>query len=300
MDNKPILWKKCIQKGLTQVSQLYENGQCIGVDKAKNEYGLSWMEYQTLLSAISKVLKQERKSDLALPEISLTARAVYNAILASKENNLSRRLNLWENETGVEIEWCVFKNSFVNVKKITNVPKYRSFQYRLLQRAVITNVHLCRWNKREDNLCYFCQEERETYVHLFLECAVVRHFWNQVVTFMDTFNQEEVNISKSNVMLNLITNSIYNVKNFICLLAKQYIYRQRCLDKALNMFEFKQHVFIIRNMEKYQATINGRLNQHNRKWNNESYPPRTGNENENEDYNIAMFTNIYVSNMQAR
>ena len=42
---------------------------------------------------------------------------------------------------------------------MTNVPKLRSFQYRLLQRGIITNIQLCRWGIVSNEKCSFCMEE---------------------------------------------------------------------------------------------------------------------------------------------
>ena len=57
-----------------------------------------------------------------------------------------------------------------------------------------------------------------------------------------------------------------NVVNFIILLAKQYIYRQKWLKGNLNIRAFERYCVKIENVEKYIAIKNDRLKVHNKKW----------------------------------
>ena len=67
-------------------------------------------------------------------------------------------------------------------------------------------------------------------------------------------------------MFNHLIDKKNHVVNFLCLIVKQYIYRQRCLDKKLSWFECKGIISQVENIEKYIAIKNGKLNIHNRKW----------------------------------
>ena len=62
--------------------------------------------------------------------------------------------------------------------------------------------------------------------YLFIYCEKVRDLWLQIENFIahrtDTVIEDSLIIEKPN-----------HVKYFICLLVKQYIYRQRCLAKPL-------------------------------------------------------------------
>ncbi len=43
----------------------------------------------------------------------------------------------------------------------------RSFQYKMLIRAIPTKVDLLKFGNENDNKCVFCETERETLEHLF-------------------------------------------------------------------------------------------------------------------------------------
>ena len=67
------------------------------------------------------------------------------------------------------------------------------------------------------------------------------------------------------ILFNTIQPKIW-VINFLCLVTKQYIYRQRCTGGELNFPQLKQIVLGIINVEKYIAIKNNRLIQHERMW----------------------------------
>ena len=79
-----------------------------------------------------------------------------------------------------------------------------------------------------------------------------------------------------NCNLNIISNAIAkrgHVANAICLITKQFLYRQRCLKNALNPFDLRHYVKGIQSMEKYIAIKNNKLSLHQSKWQNQSTAP---------------------------
>ena len=83
----------------------------------------------------------------------------------------------------------------------------------------------------------------------------------------ENFSREKIYFDIDTVLWNrLIPTKANHVKNFVCLLVKQYIYRQRCLGKNLSTIELRKHVLHVKNMEKYIATKNHKLSKHQKKW----------------------------------
>ena len=50
---------------------------------------------------------------------------------------------------------------FKDIKKLTYISKLRSFQYRLLRRAITTNIQLKHWSIKDSDLCSNCGLYRE-------------------------------------------------------------------------------------------------------------------------------------------
>ena len=72
-------------------------------------------------------------------------------------------------------------------KKIYQIPwqcsidsKSRAFQYRFLQRIIVTNVKLQKFGKVDSELCTFCKTEEESLEHLFFKCSFVENLWTKI------------------------------------------------------------------------------------------------------------------------
>ena len=110
-------------------------------------------------------------------------------------------------------------------------------------------------------------EHRETYSHLFCECKEAKNLWNQFSEYVqDNFKRTIKNeLSTKNIIFNKISQKKADVVNLLCLLTKQYIYKQRCLGKKLSWGKLRKLFLHIENVEKYIAISNGRLNYHTKK-----------------------------------
>ena len=178
-NNKPFFWKIPYNRGLKHASQLYEQGHMISIRKAMDDFGLTLMQFNTLCAAIPKSIKQKwnKKPLNGLPPIVIPeTKTVYQNLVADG-SLLCAKLVAWEQEFGTVIHYQDFLKCFADIQHVTNITKYRSFQYRLLQRAIITNTHLKHWGIVQSNLCTFCNEEKETYLHIFIYCKKVAVVW---------------------------------------------------------------------------------------------------------------------------
>ena len=194
----------------------------------------------------------------------------YDQVMDSKGKGLSRsvykfvsedvmmihnKFVAWNREIGSSV--CEGLYDFGKLHReiygITNVAKYRSFQYRLLQRALTTNIQLYKWGISETELCYYCNTERETISHLLYWCPKVMAFWLEVISYVkDRFNVQ-IDLSIGSIITNRIYSKRGKVINFIVLLAKQFIYKQKCMKSNLNMWAFKRVLCHVESVEKYIA-----------------------------------------------
>ena len=67
-------------------------------------------------------------------------------------------------------------------------------------------------------------------------------------------------------MLNTVVKNPRSVVNFIVLVAKQYLYAQRCLKLPVNVIEFKAKIKFYKDAELYIARKNNHVNKHLNKW----------------------------------
>jgi hypothetical protein len=79
----------------------------------------------------------------------------------------------------------------------------KMFQYKLLHRTIPTNTFLYKCRLVETELCAFCEETRETILHLFCDCNtfILRIYWSFSIFFQKY-------LIKSFTWLNTISNFI--------------------------------------------------------------------------------------------
>ena len=252
----------------------------------KDLYGLTTLRYNSLLSAIPLEWKSYFQENV-LSTILAIRPHLYDKVVGNQIKGFSAKVYKFISGDAIEIhnkfmkwrhdighDFCEtlidFGQEHRNIYSLTNVPKFRSFQYRLLQRGIVTNIHLYRWNIISSSSCSFCKDEDETLTHLFFECAIVKDLWNIII---DKYivkeigvDHQELHLNLNNIVLNKIHGKKNHIVNFICLVTKQFIYRQRCLKENLIFPNWRNYVSNIKNIEKYIAIKNNRLKYHLNNW----------------------------------
>ena len=279
--NKTIYWAHCHSKGLFYVHQLFENKSFITSQQAFERYGLTCLCLNTLKIAVPKEWREffmsyDKREYMPLPphtydvcvygQVKQLSRRIYT-FLCGDLMEIHNKYVKWTEELGQELCTNIVEFGYLHRKvfSLTNIPKFRSFQYRLLQRSIITNTLLFKWKLCDTELCSFCQEERETVLHMLCECKIVKELWQEISEYLEEKYQFKVDINKKNILLNTVSKDS-KIINFVCLLSKIYIYRQRCLKMSINLQGIKMFVSSVENLEKYIACKNGKVNQHEKKW----------------------------------
>ena len=126
-----------------------------------------------------------------------------------------------EKEEGYE----VFCGYFQKLYEIAADTKLRDFQYRLFLSKIFPNTVLFKWGKVDSPTCDWC-DDMQSIIHLLIECEAVTPIWEFVSGLL-----EIENISKEQIIFNCYEKRTNDVKNFIILITKQFIYQQKCLQK---------------------------------------------------------------------
>ena len=279
---KPIMWGHVVKKGLMYVHQLYVNQQFKSLELLQTEFGLTILSVNSLKAAIPQEWKRffeqtppsayipipPHNYDIHLYDCSFS-RKVYKFLLDDVVIMHHKYLK-WRQELGSEFCEAIvdFREEHINIYKVTNIAKYRSFQYRILQRALVTNIQLEKWNIVSNNSCFYCKNEPETVIHLLWFCPIVQEIWTKVLQFLSQeYSVPTDGIGAREIILNqIVEKPRAHVANFICLITKRYIYCQKCLKGCIH---FPSLIALINHteiMEKYIAVKNGKLSGHRIKW----------------------------------
>ena len=280
----PFFWGDVYDKGLRYVHQLFKDQEFKPHKLIWEQFGLTTLRYNTLKTALPTEWKNyfmehhetqflpmlPHNYDRCLTQGNLSS-TIYNHINGN-HHLLINKLKKWTEELGEELweDTSQYAASINSTNKITNVPKYRSFQYRTMHRALVTNIHLNMWNMTTTNMCQLCNTQKETTIHMLFECEKVYPLWLQLKAYiLDTY-QCNISLNKSSVIQNTVGPTKYHLSNLLCLVTKQFIYRQRCLKNTLHFPQLKSEINKVQNIEKYIAVKNNKLSIHQCKWHTQS------------------------------
>ena len=287
IDQKPFFWPRVYDRGLIYIYQLFHRGAMKSAAQLAAEFNISTLQYNSLLTVIPVSWKKtfsELTTKVFLPAMPHNLDMLNNTkhlskiIYTSMTGDLSlihNKAMKWNQILSTEWDMLQFGKMHEEIKKITNYTKMRDFQYRLLQRALITNIQLKQWGITQSEACTFCNREPESVMHLLFQCPTVFALWENFTEFCLNEFGTRPDISPETIITNRFCTPIGHVINAIGLFLKQYIYSKRCLKEPLIFGNFIRYIIKIKNIEKYIALKNDRLVTYVRKW--ESNQPREQN-----------------------
>ena len=273
---KPTFLQKAYSAGLETVEQLFNlEGGLIEMEICTKMFDLTVLEWNSIVSAIPKGWKKSLGETLSISikpsykckqikdqmkEVALIYRNIAENYVFL--NNFTEK---WNQE--FEIEFDEFYSALRNINSVTNQVKLRSFQYRMLYRALILNDKLYKWNITQTSLCMWCQEYVENVRHFYWECETIQNMWQWLIDTCKKLDPEvELTLTYKNIILNSLSKKPSHVANFLLLVYKQYVYAARCKKTQLSKHEIDAKIQIIKQYELYYATFQNKIQKHIEKW----------------------------------
>ena len=280
IEDKPIFWKNTFHSGLIYIEQLFVNNRLKSPYELTSQYALTTMQANSLVDALPKawikIIKNKESTKINENKEMLNkfiqcqkpASLAYT-MLSNDGVNKNKLENVWKkwcSEGILDLEYTAFLKLFTKIKSFSNVPKYRSFQYRLLTRALVTNVDLYRWKIIGSPMCTFCNLCLETPIHLLFECIKVKDLWLDVSHYVLDKFKTPLRIEKESVITNKIAKKDCHYLNSIVLVVKQHIYMKRCMKQPLSRDVVIEVINRLQKTEMYIAKSCNTLKKHNSKW----------------------------------
>lgn len=176
----------------------------------------------------------------------------YQIFVAHKEfipspgsNKLTHQLNITEEE------WKSYRQIWF---KTTISTKLRSFQWSIQHRLIYSNSTLANFGIIESPECSFCNEQYQTFDHLFLRCPVVENFWTRCNLLYSAVLGTEQLTDKDKLL-----GSIGNLepeecitKNFLLVMMRKYIQVSNHKKDPITEIGFRH---ILQNYERIEREI---------------------------------------------
>ena len=167
-----------------------------------------------------------------------------------------------------------FFNDTLNWKKIHSLlyrvaldTKTREFQYKLLNRCLVTNTFLCKIGIIPSPACSLCGESDESLEHLFLSCHYTKNFWSEVIKWLVDHKVKIENLSDKDILFGIIGCEDEIFGNHIYFITgKQYLYSCRQNKYSLSIRVLNSKINTVFLKETMIAKSNIKLETHNMKW----------------------------------
>ena len=173
---------------------------------------------------------------------------VYNKLISLKQTSPSGSQSKWIADCNLEfpqsINWnAVYETPFC----CTKASKLIVFQFKLLHRRLATNDYLHKIGLRNDDICTFCKNGKESLAHLFWHCKETFSFWGR---FQDLLIRNQVTMKEKNYSMDLVLGLKIDVFSYLqhylyFLVARYFIWtcKMKEIIPSVNNFPiFLQHV----------------------------------------------------------
>ena len=240
---------------------------------------LSWWEHQTIVSAIpqhwKRQIKIESAEDDSIEVESIycefqhrhkIVKEIYRQLNGEKASVMKQNYDKFKRHISLNVE--SYEQGFTDLMLVTNIVKYRDFQYRLLVGNIYTNDRLFYWNKVPSQKCEYCKQ-KQMLTHLLFDCDMAKDTWMNlhdfIVKFMEV-TENQLNWDLQAIMLNKVHPNSSDIINLLVLITKQYIFSCKCLKKKIYFPHIVQKIENIYQLERYNVQTKNQMCKHQIKW----------------------------------
>ena len=268
------------KKDIRQVSDLLnEQGNMFDFEALKTRYGIrgTFLEYEALKNKIPnrwKNMLNDNTTTCITNRFNVTCniylqfvlkdkkgcRRFYDLMLQSKKIELNDK---WMQEFGFidTDEYKHYNKIIASVKEI----KLKDFQFKVINKILVTKSFLYRINKTDNNICEYCNQQTETIYHLFVECEIVKQFWNELQLWLNTHSTLTLNLDGKQIIFSN-QDRRNTIRNYLSIIAKHYIYTTKFTQKTLRIDNFINLLKKKFQSEKYIALMNNTMTKFFAKW----------------------------------
>ena len=149
------------------------------------------------------------------------------------------RVASWNDSLNVNYDYDRWNKIHLDNFKCSIYTRLRAFYFKLFFKAIALNNFLYKIKKKDSPQCSFCNTEPETFIHVFIECNVVKPIWDQTLNAISNKTHKILNASNSHKMFGYSEDKFVT---FIFLTLKYYIYVCKFQKKSPDFQGFRTYL----------------------------------------------------------
>lgn len=148
----------------------------------------------------------------------------YYSLLVMKKSQPPNIVHKWKSDFNISDD--LLRESFILPHSVALESYVKAFQYKILNNILYTNTKLCKIGFRADDLCTFCEAERETLYHLLYQCTYARQFWNDFELYWFRLSNQVVHLTLENVLFGMLSTQCpsHTLLNYFIIIGKLFLW----------------------------------------------------------------------------
>jgi hypothetical protein len=285
VDGRPIFKNEWTEKDLIFIKDIMSvKGTFLSETNINNKFNLriQTLEYNSLKSAIPskwKKIMKEKKTEITdiIPNHDctltfdkltktldkVTTKDAYKILLTQNSQRPTSEKKWMETEMS-HIDNDEWTNIYQSASKLTTDTKLQTFQFKITHRIMACKTNLLTWKIKENDICSFCNNGKDTIEHHLVLCEETLEFWNRVRRWWKSVTQVNFAVGIYDLILGLPNennDNLINQFNLLLLLTRYHIYSNKQRDKhklqvyellieVKNRLEAMHHIALEQNREK--------------------------------------------------
>ena len=131
---------------------------------------------------------------------------------------------------------------------------------------ITTNVNVAKWDSNVSESCTFCEQEKETLIHLFWKCPCEQRIWTALNKWLNHYCNIQANFECAMVIFNGYKDAFADMTNTIILITKHYIYKQKRNVEKPVFIELVKEISKYKTTEIRAARLKGTVKKIKNKW----------------------------------
>jgi hypothetical protein len=276
---------KTIKPQLIDIIKMKYVQDLLGPDMliAKKEYldrkfgiHMPYMLYNSLVSSIPKDWKTKIKQDhnilnyyvfedhkislnnVEKKVIEITTKELYWSLISTISQRPTSE-KTWEQEVGLgygDDDWSVV---YTTPYRLTKDTKVLMFQYKVSHRILACKYKLHIWGIEPNDICNWCNSEKDILEHHLVACPKTLSFWDHVFNWFKTTTLVSFPIDTYDIILGIPNpneETVIDQLNYTILQGKYYVYKCKQMDKTIDCFHFL--ISLKQTLELKQASLSSR------------------------------------------
>ena len=283
--NAPIFEQNLVNSNIIYICDIYDlrNKKFKVWDEVKDNYGSTdQLQYCGVRAAIPKIwkiiLKESHESDIDTADFPDTidewqkskrpSQNIYWKLLEIKYPFTDCCREMWEKDLNKSIEKETWDNLYEQICHLVKPTKLLFFQYRVLNKLLLTNVRRSKWAEGVSNKCMFCKESVETIKHSLVDCKAITTLWVKLNKICKYFFDINLEMNSELIILNNYMGHHKEIINFMILVMKQYIYCQKCFETIPTFSSYMEKLAQWQRIDLVHAWQHDKIHKCKKKWNN--------------------------------